>query len=132
MTKGLIYGPSESCKEKKKKRAVKYCGSCSVCFSFLLIDRIFECIDGSPPYIELPPLQALFKISNEPVPATKSRTFPSLETFVGKCLIKDAAQRPAAEELLKDDFLSMACEPKHLLELCDAVDKAKASQPFNY
>lgn len=79
-----------------------------------------------------PMIQALFKISNEAVPATKTRTFPSLEAFVGKCLIKDAALRPVAEELLKDDFLGASCEPRQLLELCDAVDKAKAAQPFNY
>lgn len=82
--------------------------------------------------MELPALQALFKISNEPVPPTKTRTFPSLEAFLSKCLTKNVEERPLAEALLRDDFLGTACDGRKLLELCDAVDKAKAAHPFNY
>jgi serine/threonine protein kinase len=92
-------------------------------------------LDGNPPYMDLPPLQALFKISNEPVPRVKNqdRMFPSLSTFLSRALIKDHKQRPSASELLKDPFLTTACGPQEMLLLCEAVDKITEdeSKPFN-
>jgi serine/threonine protein kinase len=93
---------------------------------------VFECIDGVPPYMDLPPLQALFKISNETVPRTRTKTFPSLDAFLCRCLTKEVAQRPLADDLLEDGFIGMACEAKEFLELCDLVDRAKSARPFDY
>jgi serine/threonine protein kinase len=93
---------------------------------------VFEMIDGEPPYMELPPLQALFKISNESAPATRSQGIPTMTAFLERCLSKDPALRPDAETLLKDPFLAGKCEPAALVEVCDRVEKHRASQPFNY
>ena len=87
---------------------------------------------GVPPFMELPPLQALFKISNEEMPKCKGELFPSLESFLNRCLIRAVDERPTAEELSKDPFLGIACEPKDIITLCDEVDKVANSQPFNY
>lgn len=92
---------------------------------------MFEMIDGVPPYMELPPLQALFKITNEPVPQLKSQTFPSMNAFLSLCMMKDAKNRPTADVLLRDPFLEIASGPKELLALCDTVTKLQAqANPF--
>ncbi len=97
---------------------------------------VYEMIDGNPPYMDLPPLQALFKISNEPVPKVQNqaRMFPSLAAFMGAMLTKEAAQRPSAEQLLKDPFLTTACGPAEMLLLCNAVEKLaeQSAMPFKY
>jgi p21-activated kinase 1 len=93
---------------------------------------IFEMIDGEPPYMELPPLQALFKISNEPVPKPKKDSTPSLNSFMQRCLCKDVALRPPASELLADPFLETACSPREMLAVCDQAEKLREATPFNY
>lgn len=95
---------------------------------------VFEMIEGVPPYMDLPPLQALFKISNEPAPqlTKRDKIVPSLNAFMGLCLTKDPNLRPLASDLLKDPFLVIACEPKDMLVLCDEAAKAMSARPFNY
>lgn len=94
---------------------------------------VYEMIDGNPPYMDLAPLQALFKISNEPVPPcqNQNRMTPSLVAFMATALAKDPGARPTATELLKDPFLLEASGPKEILALCDAVEKLSGmDEPF--
>ena len=93
---------------------------------------LLECIDREPPYMDLPPLQALFKISNEPAPRAKNASVPSMNLFLERCLTKDPKARPVAEDLLSDAFLSIACSPKEFLTLCEACAVMRESKPFNY
>jgi len=70
-----------------------------------------EMAEGEPPYMEFPPLRALFMITTKGIPGLKepqkwSREFQS---FVAQCLEKDAERRPDAVELLKVTSELMPC-----------------------
>ena len=62
-----------------------------------------ELAEMNPPYFNDPPMKVLFSIPNKPSPTlTHSDQFsPEFNDFIAKCLIKDPAQRPTAEALLK-------------------------------
>ena len=78
-----------------------------------------EMAEGEPPYIEYPPLRALFLIATQGTPALKeadkwSRTF---KDFLARCLDVDFTLRATAEELLEHPFLRMSCPLKNLAVL---------------
>jgi len=71
---------------------------------------IMEMAEGDPPYMEFPPLRALFLITTKGIPDLKeppkwSNTF---REFVALCLEKDADKRPSADELLEHAFMKTA------------------------
>jgi len=70
-----------------------------------------EMIEGEPPYMEFPPLRALFLITTKGIPPldAEHKYSPQLVTFYNRCLEKEVERRPTAEELLLDPFLSVAC-----------------------
>lgn len=53
--------------------------------------------------MDYPPLRALFLITTKGIPGLKNpeRWSPEFKDFVSKCLIKEAENRPTADELLK-------------------------------
>jgi len=71
---------------------------------------IMEMAEGDPPYMEFPPLRALFLITTKGIPDLKepSRWSPTFREFVGLCLEKDAEKRPSADELLAHPFMKQA------------------------
>lgn len=78
-----------------------------------------EMAEGEPPYLEFPPLRALFLIATNGAPQLKqadkwSNTF---KHFMSRCLEVNVAQRGTAEELLKHPFLQMACSTSELQAL---------------
>lgn len=78
-----------------------------------------EMAEGEPPYLEFPPLRALFLIATNGAPQLKqadkwSNTF---KHFMSRCLEVNVAQRGTAEELLKHPFLQMACSSSELQAL---------------
>jgi len=75
-----------------------------------------EMADGDPPYLDFPPLRALFLIATQGSPSLKdpgqwSSTFLN---FLSKCLEVDSHKRATASELLSHPFLEIAC-PKETL-----------------
>ena len=60
-------------------------------------------IDGLPPYMDLPPLRALFLIVSKGLPNPRNYDYMSNEfrDFVKCCTVVDPIQRPGAAELLK-------------------------------
>lgn len=83
-----------------------------------------EMAEGEPPYLEYPPLRALFLIATHGSPQLKepekwSNTF---KDFMQRCLEVEVSARASAEELLKHPFLRMACPLKNLVPL---IAKAK-------
>jgi len=73
---------------------------------------LIEMAEGEPPYMDYPPLRALFLITTKGIPAVKdqhkwSRNF---HDFFAKCLDVNVQTRPEANELLKHPFLLNACE----------------------
>jgi len=71
---------------------------------------IMEMAEGDPPYMEFPPLRALFLITTKGIPDLKepSRWSPTFREFVALCLEKDAEKRPSADALLEHAFMRSA------------------------
>jgi len=73
---------------------------------------MIEMAEGEPPYMEYPPLRALFLITTKGIPPLKdtakwSRDF---HDFFAKTLDTNVQSRPEANDLLKHPFLLRACE----------------------
>jgi len=71
-----------------------------------------EMAEGEPPYMEYPPLRALFLITTKGIPPLKeqSKWSRDLHDFMNRCLDTNVQTRPDANELLKHPFLLRACE----------------------
>jgi len=89
-----------------------------------------EMAEGEPPYMEFPPLRALFLITTKGIPALKdARKWTTLfRDFVGKCLEKEADNRIDSVELLKHPFLRTACEPMEVVSIIEKSRSLKESQ----
>jgi len=88
---------------------------------------VMEMAEGEPPYMEFPPLRALFLITTKGIPGLKepekwSRDF---QEFFNSCLEKDPESRPDANELLGHPFLKKACQPQELLPIIKAAREAQ-------
>jgi len=73
---------------------------------------LIEMAEGEPPYMDYPPLRALFLITTKGIPPVRNQHKWSREfhDFFSKCLDVNVQTRPEASELLRHPFLSHACE----------------------
>jgi len=78
-----------------------------------------EMAEGEPPYMEFPPLRALFLISTKGIPPLKEphKWSNEFNEFFNLCIEKDVEKRPTADQLLKHPFLKHACEPKDFAQV---------------
>lgn len=78
-----------------------------------------EMIEGEPPYMEFPPLRALFLITTKGIPPLKDESKWSKEflDFYEKCLEKEVEKRPDSNELLNHPFLKKACDKSELIPI---------------
>jgi len=67
---------------------------------------IIELITGSPPYIDLAPMSALFAVVQDDHPELPSGMSDELHSFLMACFRKEPSERPTARELLKHPFLT--------------------------
>lgn len=69
-----------------------------------------EMAQGEPPYMEFPPLRALFLISTKGIPplAEPDRWSADMNDFINKCLTLEMKTRPTSDALLSHPFLSHA------------------------
>lgn len=87
-----------------------------------------EMAEGEPPYLDLPPLKALFLITTDGIPKianqspSKKPWSSSFNHFADLCLKKDAEERPTATELLRHPFMKKRCDPPAFAKV---VEKAK-------
>jgi len=90
-----------------------------------------EMAEGEPPYLEFPPLRALFLLTTQGVPPIKDlhKWSKDFHEFVGLCLEKDAEKRPDATELLKHPFLKRAC---HGDDFYAVIEKARNVKDSTY
>jgi hypothetical protein len=74
---------------------------------------LMEMAEGEPPYMDHPPLRALFLITTKGIPPLKeaNKWSPEMQDFLAKCLTKDPVERPTAEEMLNHPFLKKAGPP---------------------
>jgi len=86
---------------------------------------LMEMVEGEPPYMEFPPLRALFLITTKGIPPLKEpqKWSADLNDFFNRCLEKDVEKRPSADELLKHPFINRACKSG---ELGPVIRTAKA------
>jgi len=85
---------------------------------------LMEMVEGEPPYMEFPPLRALFLITTKGIPPLKEpgKWSPHLLDFFNKCIEKDVEKRPTADQLLKHPFVQKSCS---YAELGPTVKTAK-------
>jgi len=78
-----------------------------------------EMADGDPPYLDFPPLRALFLIATHDPPTLKEpeKWSSVFKDFLSRCLQLDPAERASAKELLNHQFLTLACPTKNLTPL---------------
>jgi serine/threonine protein kinase len=89
---------------------------------------VIEMAEGEPPYMEYPPLRALFLITTKGIPDLKETESwsPEFKDFLKQCIIKEPAQRPEGKALLAHPFLKKACPGSQLVPAIKAAKKAKA------
>ncbi|KAL7718750.1 Protein kinase [Entamoeba marina] len=80
---------------------------------------MMEMTEGDPPYMELPPLRALFLITTKGIPPLKERESWSKELvkLVESCLMKDPSLRPTSEQVLESEFIAMACKKEEFISI---------------
>lgn len=88
---------------------------------------VMEMAEGEPPYMEFPPLRALFLITTKGIPPLKEpeKWSPDFQDFVNQCLVKEVEDRPGAEELLKHPFLKRGCTPEEFVPVIEEARVAK-------
>jgi serine/threonine protein kinase len=88
---------------------------------------VMEMAEGEPPYMEFPPLRALFLITTQGIPPLKEadKWSPEMRDFLSKCLTKEVSERPDASTLLKHPFLLKAGVPGCLLPNIKKAQKIK-------
>lgn len=88
---------------------------------------LMEMAEGEPPYMDYPPLRALFLITTKGIPGLKepSKWSPKLTDFLLKCLTQDPAARPDANSLLEHPFLEQVANPREMIEQVANAKRAK-------
>jgi len=90
---------------------------------------VMEMAEGEPPYMEFPPLRALFLITTKGIPDLKepSKWSPEMKDFVGRCLEKEPEARPDSSELLKHPFLRKASPQTEIASVAKQAKQFKQS-----
>jgi serine/threonine protein kinase len=69
---------------------------------------IFELIEGKPPYYEMQPMSAMYRMVEEELPPPLSKDIsPALREFLTVCFRKDPKERPLAKDLLDHPWLRL-------------------------
>lgn len=88
---------------------------------------IMECAEGEPPYMEFPPLRALFLITTKGIPDLQTPEIWSKEflDFTRQCLLLDTTKRPSSREHMEHPFLRKSCSAKDWAKVVDTAKKMK-------
>jgi len=90
---------------------------------------VMEMAEGDPPYMDFPPLRALFLITTKGIPGLKhpEKWTTEFKDFVAQCLEKDAENRPTADQLLFHPFIVKYADlpEANLIPVINAARKAK-------
>eukprot|EP01113_Clastostelium_recurvatum_P046689 TRINITY_DN821_c0_g1_i1.p1 TRINITY_DN821_c0_g1~~TRINITY_DN821_c0_g1_i1.p1 ORF type:complete len:515 (+),score=116.71 TRINITY_DN821_c0_g1_i1:182-1546(+) len=88
---------------------------------------LMEMAEGEPPYMEYPPLRALFLITTKGIPPLKEQHKWSREfhDFFARCLDVNVQTRPEAADLLRHPFMARACESHDFKPVIQAARDAQ-------
>ncbi|KAF9197846.1 p21 protein (Cdc42 Rac)-activated kinase [Haplosporangium sp. Z 27] len=78
-----------------------------------------EMLEGEPPYLDEPPLRAMFLIASGDLPAVNHQGLASKRciSFVEACTTGEGEERPSAKDLLVHPFLELACDSSVMAKL---------------
>jgi len=84
---------------------------------------MMEMLEGQPPYMEFPPLRALFLVTTKGIPPLKQAEKYSMELvdFLSRCLENDVEKRLSSDELLEHPFLRKSCDSSDFAPVVNAV-----------
>lgn len=85
-----------------------------------------ELAKGLPPYSDMHPMRVLFIIPKNEPPVLDGNFSKAFKEFIALCLVKGAADRTPAKELLKHKFIKAAKKTSYLIELIDRAERYKA------
>lgn len=92
---------------------------------------VMEMAEGEPPYMEFPPLRALFLITTKGIPDLKEEGWsPDFRDFVTKCLTKDTQDRPDGAALLKHPLMARCSPGAELVPLIHKAKQLKRDQAY--
>ncbi|KAI7900090.1 kinase-like domain-containing protein [Cokeromyces recurvatus] len=91
---------------------------------------LIEMAEGNPPYVEYPPLRALFLIVSNGLPPLKEpdRWSEPFKDFLKLCTIENPEERPDAETLLKHHFLRSVGTAEDIIELIEETRRLEMLQ----
>lgn len=77
-----------------------------------------ELLTGQPPYFEMSPISAIFRIVQDPHPPVPTAISEMMTDFISKCFIKDPENRPSAQQLMSHpifmkDHLQAGAKPSY-------------------
>jgi len=92
---------------------------------------LMEMLEGEPPYMEFPPLRALFLITTKGIPPLQDqgRWSPPLLDFYSKCLEKEVDKRPSAATLLEHPYLQTSCSAVEFAPIIEEARQAACAEP---
>jgi p21-activated kinase 1 len=93
---------------------------------------VLEMVEKEPPYMNMPPMRALFSIVKHGLPDFQNPDIMSddLKDFINLCTIVEPDQRPSSSDLLKHPFLSKACNFADMIDITIHARK-EAATAFN-
>jgi len=88
---------------------------------------VMEMAEGEPPYMDLPPVQALVAITSKGLPDLQypEAFSPEMQDFLSQCCETNPAKRPAAKAVLHHPFLELAGDASVLVSICTQAKAAK-------
>jgi len=91
---------------------------------------LMEMAEGKPPYMEFPPLRALFLISTRGIPPLKDdfQYSSDLKDFLSLCLKPEPNERPNAKDLLSHSFMKKQSNKESFLEFIKVCKEKKQKQ----
>lgn len=91
-----------------------------------------ELAEGEPPYVDIPPMKALYFIMSQGIPpiSNKETRTSNFLDFLDSCLQPDPKTRPSATELLQHPFIKTACEVKYIPPLLSLAQQIAAEDDF--
>jgi p21-activated kinase 1 len=92
-----------------------------------------ELAEGEPPFVDFPPMRALFLIVSQGIPeiSNKESRSPIFLDFLNRCLTTDPDKRGKAGELLDHAFLKQACDIKHVPALLTLAKELAQKEEFD-